>query len=98
MTSLARIVLLAAAAVLALTVWPPPDELDAFVQAQMAQRKIDGLSLAVIQDGRIDARAYGGSGRRARHDRHAVSGGIDQQTRGGHGRSEARRAGRVVAG
>ena len=59
MTSLARIVLLAAAAVLALTVGPAPDELDAFVQAQMAQRKIDGLSLAVIQDGRIDARAYG---------------------------------------
>ena len=37
-----------------------PDDLDAFVTAQMAQRHIPGLSLAIIQDGRIvEARAYG---------------------------------------
>ena len=39
---------------------PRTDDLDAFVTAQMAQRHIPGLSLAVIQDGRIVyARAYG---------------------------------------
>jgi CubicO group peptidase (beta-lactamase class C family) len=38
----------------------PADDLDTFVRAQMAQRRIPGLSLAIIQDGRIvDARAYG---------------------------------------
>ena len=38
----------------------PADDLDAFVAAQMAQRRIAGLSLAIIQDGRVvDARAYG---------------------------------------
>ena len=38
----------------------PADDLDAFVTAQMAQRRIPGLSLAIIQDGRIvEARAYG---------------------------------------
>jgi CubicO group peptidase (beta-lactamase class C family) len=47
------------ATVLALAVAPPPDDLDAFIQAQMSQRQINGLSLAVIQDGRIEARAYG---------------------------------------
>ena len=36
------------------------DSLDAYVQAQMARRHIRGLSLAIIQNGRIDAaRAYG---------------------------------------
>lgn len=36
------------------------DDLDAFVIAQMARRHVPGLSLAIIQDGRIvDARAYG---------------------------------------
>ena len=36
------------------------DSLDAFVKAQMAQRHVRGLSLAVIKDGRIAvARAYG---------------------------------------
>ena len=45
--------------VLALTIAQPADDLDAFIQAQMAQRQINGLSLAVIQDGKIQARAYG---------------------------------------
>ena len=37
-----------------------PDELDRFIQAQMAQRQILGLSLAIIHKGRIvEARAYG---------------------------------------
>src|ERR1044071_4339265 len=36
------------------------DSLDAFVKAQMAQRHIRGLSLAIIKDGKIAvARAYG---------------------------------------
>jgi CubicO group peptidase (beta-lactamase class C family) len=36
------------------------DDLDTFVAAQMARRHVPGLSLAIIQDGRIvDARAYG---------------------------------------
>jgi CubicO group peptidase (beta-lactamase class C family) len=36
------------------------DDLDTFVAAQMAQRRIAGLSLAIIQDGRIvEARGYG---------------------------------------
>lgn len=36
------------------------DDLDSFVAAQMARRHVPGLSLAIIQDGRIvDARAYG---------------------------------------
>jgi CubicO group peptidase (beta-lactamase class C family) len=51
--------LLLLATVLALAVAPPPDDLDAFVQDQMSQRQITGLSLAIIQDGRIEARAYG---------------------------------------
>jgi CubicO group peptidase (beta-lactamase class C family) len=39
---------------------PRGDDLDTFVAAQMAQRHIPGLSLAIIQGGRIvDARAYG---------------------------------------
>ena len=37
-----------------------PDDLDAFVLAQMARRHVPGLSLAIIQDGKIiEARAYG---------------------------------------
>ena len=37
-----------------------PDDLDRFVQVQMTQRRIPGLSLAILQDGRIiEARAYG---------------------------------------
>src|SRR5262245_13330214 len=35
------------------------DDLDTFIQAQMALRQINGLSLAVIENGTIDARAYG---------------------------------------
>ena len=36
------------------------DSLDAFVRAQMAERKIPGLSLAIIEHGRVAfARAYG---------------------------------------
>src|SRR5688572_6120999 len=36
------------------------DSLDAFVKAQMAQRNVRGLSLAIVKDGRIAlARAYG---------------------------------------
>src|SRR6187431_3378787 len=36
------------------------DSLDAFVKAQMAQRNVRGLSLAIIKDGKIVvARAYG---------------------------------------
>jgi CubicO group peptidase (beta-lactamase class C family) len=36
------------------------DSLDAFVRAQMAERRIPGVSLAIIQDGKIAvARAYG---------------------------------------
>jgi CubicO group peptidase (beta-lactamase class C family) len=36
------------------------DDLDSFIVAQMARRHVPGLSLAIIQDGRIvDARAYG---------------------------------------
>ena len=59
MNSIARIAPLAAVAILSLALAPPPDDLDAFIQAQMAQREINGLSLAIIQDGKIDARAYG---------------------------------------
>ena len=39
---------------------PAPDDLDVFVTTQMERRHIDGLSLAIVQDGRIvTARAYG---------------------------------------
>ena len=39
---------------------PQADDLDTFVTAQMARRHVPGLSLAIIQDGRIvEARAYG---------------------------------------
>ena len=60
MHPIARIVSLAAVAVLSLaTARRLPDDLDAFVRDQMAQREIAGLSIAIIQDGRIEARAYG---------------------------------------
>ena len=38
---------------------PPGDSLDSFIGSQMAQRQINALSLAIIQDGQIEARAYG---------------------------------------
>jgi CubicO group peptidase (beta-lactamase class C family) len=57
--TLARILPLAAVAAVSLALTPRADDLDTFIQAQMAQRQINGLSLAIIQDGRIDARAYG---------------------------------------
>jgi CubicO group peptidase (beta-lactamase class C family) len=39
---------------------PQADDLDAFVTAQMARRHVPGLSLAIIQDGRIaSTRVYG---------------------------------------
>jgi CubicO group peptidase (beta-lactamase class C family) len=57
--SLRRVVLLFAICALALAPGQSVDELDAFVRAEMAQRQIHGLSIAIIQDGRIDARAYG---------------------------------------
>ncbi|HYN09065.1 MAG TPA: serine hydrolase domain-containing protein [Vicinamibacterales bacterium] len=47
------------AAVLALASAPPADDLDAFIQAQISEHQINGLSLAVIQNGKIQARAYG---------------------------------------
>jgi CubicO group peptidase (beta-lactamase class C family) len=59
MKPIARFLTLAALAILPLAIAPPPDDLDAYILAQMAQREINGLSLAIIQDGQIDARAYG---------------------------------------
>ncbi len=39
---------------------PAPDSLDAFIRAQMAMRKIPGLSLAIVDKGKvIYARGYG---------------------------------------
>jgi CubicO group peptidase (beta-lactamase class C family) len=39
---------------------PRGDDLDRFVTTQMARRHVPGLSLAIIQDGRIvSTRAYG---------------------------------------
>ena len=46
-------------AVLSLATAQPADDLDTFIKAQMAQRQVNGLSLAIVQDGRIEARAYG---------------------------------------
>ena len=38
----------------------PADELDRFIQTQMARRQVVGLSLAIIHEGRIaETRAYG---------------------------------------
>jgi Beta-lactamase class C and other penicillin binding proteins len=62
MRTIRRVLPLSLALVGCATAAPGPrgDDLDAFVAAQMAQRHIPGLSLAIIQDGRIvDARAYG---------------------------------------
>jgi CubicO group peptidase (beta-lactamase class C family) len=59
MKSIARTLSLLTVGVLTLALAPATDDLDTFIQAQMAQRQVNGLSLAIIQDGRIDARAYG---------------------------------------
>ena len=56
---LARIVSLAAVAVLSLATAQRADDLDTFIKAQMSQRQVNGLSLAIVQDGRIEARVYG---------------------------------------
>src|SRR4029453_13094983 len=54
MTPIARIFSLLTLSVVALAGAPPTNDLDTFIKAQMSQRQINGLSLAVIQDGRID--------------------------------------------
>jgi CubicO group peptidase (beta-lactamase class C family) len=59
MKPMSRILCVIPAVLFVLAAAPPPDDLDAFVLSQMSQRQINGLSLAIIQDGRIDARAYG---------------------------------------
>ena len=60
MTFIARTVAFAAVALLSLAIGPrPSDDLDTFIKTQMAQREINALSLAIIQDGKIEARAYG---------------------------------------
>src|SRR5260221_6870758 len=59
MLPIARIVSVSTLVALSLAAAPPADDLDAFIQAQMSERQISGLSLAVIQNGRIEARAYG---------------------------------------
>jgi CubicO group peptidase (beta-lactamase class C family) len=59
MNAISRLAALTAVALLPAAAAPPPDDLDAFVRAQMSQREINGLSLAIIQDGKIEARAYG---------------------------------------
>ena len=59
MKRITRIVSLAVIAILPVALASAPDDLDTFILAQMAQREINGLSLAIIQDGKIDARVYG---------------------------------------
>jgi CubicO group peptidase (beta-lactamase class C family) len=59
MHNITRLVWLAAIAALPVAIAQSPSDLDSFILAQMAQREIHGLSLAIIQDGKIDARAYG---------------------------------------
>src|SRR5262245_4168540 len=60
MPPIARLVSFAAVALLSLAIAPlAPDDLDTFIKSQMDQRQINGLSLAIIQDGKIEARAYG---------------------------------------
>jgi CubicO group peptidase (beta-lactamase class C family) len=54
-----RLTLVALLAATPLAAQRAPDDLDRFVQAQMAQRKIPGRSLAILHDGKIEARAYG---------------------------------------
>ena len=48
MMPITRIVWLAALAILPVALAPSPDDLDAFIRAQMAQREINGLSLAIM--------------------------------------------------
>ncbi len=56
----ARSALLAVGAILSLAIAPPADDLDTFIQSELAKRQVNGLSLAIIQDGRIaETRAYG---------------------------------------
>jgi CubicO group peptidase (beta-lactamase class C family) len=55
----ARILPLAALAALSLAITQRADDLDTFIKGQMSQRQINGLSLAIIHNGQIDARAYG---------------------------------------
>ena len=51
-------------AALASVAFQPQDDLDAFVKNQMARREIVGLSLAIIDDGKIvETRAYGTTSR-----------------------------------
>jgi CubicO group peptidase (beta-lactamase class C family) len=59
MTAMLRPLLPLVVAGLCLAATPSADDLDLFVQAQIAQQQIHGLSIAVIQNGKIDARAYG---------------------------------------
>ncbi|MEP7324854.1 MAG: serine hydrolase domain-containing protein [Gemmatimonadota bacterium] len=65
---LALVALLAAAPVTQLHSQSPSlDSLDAFIKAQMARRQVNGLSLAIIQDGKIAvARGYGVTDRTTR--------------------------------
>ena len=49
MKSIARIVSLLTVAVLTLAIAPAADDLDAFIQAQMAQRQVNGLSIAIMR-------------------------------------------------
>lgn len=54
------VALLACATGGGVSIAPQADDLDAFVTAQMARRHVPGLSLAIIQDGRIvSTRVYG---------------------------------------
>ena len=59
MTVMTRFLLLAIAGCVSLAAPFTADDLDTFIQAQMAQAQVNGLSLAVIQNGTIEARAYG---------------------------------------
>src|SRR5262245_2887828 len=59
MRTVARPLFLAAIASPPLGMAAPCDALDTLSRAQMAQRQMNGLSLAIIQGGRIEARAYG---------------------------------------
>ena len=99
MTSIARIVSLLTVAVLTLAIAPAADDLDAFIQAQMAQRQVNGLSIAIIQDGKIDARAFGVTARGGAPVTTATlfqAGSISKPVAAA-GRAEARRAGHAFA-
>ena len=55
-----RLFVLIGVAALASVAFQPQDDLDRFIQDQMSRREIVGLSLAIIDDGRIaETRAYG---------------------------------------